>query len=636
MFHCAVSAIEMEIFSNVPVLLDSILRQFSSTPITSNKYNLSGHAEHLLSACEYIMPARCRLREIQGDVAMPTFIARVLAATILSLIFLAPLSAQTPANEHNCPSTPAIPPYVGSGNNVFSPNQNLCLPQLAPTPTGLSPLAFIVTGGEPGDRVDSQGTIYVVSIRGVPGGVDLWRWYSPLDGGANKNKTLPFRYEGQPDNCGIFSFQNGGCANNTGSATNLGLAPGGGDADIAVTLPNPVSNTPTLPLTSLSAAPGVTATQSVNRGTSFFTPPNVVAALIPADDRMWNDAIDTSTVYMSYHDVSTFNIDVQRSNDGGLTYVNGAGEAIDAQTMPAVTTAVGSANIAGQIRIDHSSCSSRGNLYQMFVGPDSAAENVSGAPLRTVYVGVSTDAKLGAPSFTFTDHKIYTSPLGSLAATNGTAQIFPALATDAFGNIYAAWSDNSNIFFSSSSDLGSTWRTTPIRVNQGNTIGKSNVFPWVAADANGHIVVTWLGANLAGNSNDPEVMEQTCSDGTVSCWAHWNVYAAESVNGNAAAPSFTQYAASDHVIHYGTVSTGGLGGSANRNLADFFQVALDSQHRANIAFADDHLASPLCSTQTPGHCADNDPQSFRVGTPFFTYQLKTNPHIVTTGKCAGS
>ncbi len=107
----------------------------------------------------------------------------------------------------------------------------------------------------------------------MPGGVDLWRWRSADDGGPNKDKTLPFRYEGQPDNCGIFSFQNGGCANNTGSATNLGLAPGGGDADIAVNLPNPLSNIPNLAFTSLSLAPGVTTTNSKDRGGSFFNPP---------------------------------------------------------------------------------------------------------------------------------------------------------------------------------------------------------------------------------------------------------------------------------------------------------------------------------------------------------------------------
>src|SRR2546425_11110423 len=152
------------------------------------------------------------------------------------------LLAQATANERNCPSShgqaEAIPPFVGTGSAPFSPNQSLCLPQLAPVPTGESPLAFIVQGVEPGDRVDAQGTVYVVSIRGVPGGVDLWRWNRTLDGSPNTNQTLPFKYEGQPDNCGIFSLTNGGCANNVGTPENLGLAPGGGDADIAVNGPD--------------------------------------------------------------------------------------------------------------------------------------------------------------------------------------------------------------------------------------------------------------------------------------------------------------------------------------------------------------------------------------------------------------
>ncbi len=93
--------------------------------------------------------------------------------------------AQAPANEHNCPASMAIPATVGTGNPPFSPNQNLCLPLLAPVGGSMGPLAFIVQGVEPGDRVDSQGTIYVVSIRGVPGGIDLWRWYQTTDGAPN-------------------------------------------------------------------------------------------------------------------------------------------------------------------------------------------------------------------------------------------------------------------------------------------------------------------------------------------------------------------------------------------------------------------------------------------------------------------
>src|SRR2546428_1397189 len=281
---------------------------------------------------------------------------RTLAVAVSAFSLAAPtLLAQT-----NCPSSrgmaEAIPPFVGTGSASFSPNQSLFLPQLAPVPTGLSPLAFIVQGVEPGDRVDPQGTAYVVSIRGVPGGVDLWRWSRPIDGAPNANGTLPFKYEGQPDNCGIFGLTGGGCVNNVGSPTNLGLAPGGGDADIAVNGPDPHNSAiPNLAFSSLTLAPGVTATNSRNRGATFFTPPNVVAALVPGDDRMWNDAPDDpSTVYISYHDLATFNIEVQRSSDGGLTYAAGAGEAIDAATLPPAGSVVptDSANVAAQIKDD--------------------------------------------------------------------------------------------------------------------------------------------------------------------------------------------------------------------------------------------------------------------------------------------
>src|SRR2546425_394151 len=106
----------------------------------------------------------------QGEKTMSKL--RTLTVVVSTLSFVAPaLLAQATANERNCPSShgqdEAIPPFVGPGSAPFSPNQSLCLPQLAPTPTSLSPLAFIVRGVEPGDRVDAQGTAYVVSIRGV-------------------------------------------------------------------------------------------------------------------------------------------------------------------------------------------------------------------------------------------------------------------------------------------------------------------------------------------------------------------------------------------------------------------------------------------------------------------------------------
>jgi hypothetical protein len=574
------------------------------------------------------------------------------SATVL-LLAIPTVLAQNPANEHNCPAQTntgaaaleAEPPYVGSGNDGFSRNQSLCLPQLAPVGTSAGSLAFIVKGVEPGIRVDAQGTVYIDSIRGVPGGGDLWRWYQPIDGpmntSANNNGTLPFKYEGQPDACGIFA---NGCTNNT-----AGVAPGGGDDDIAVN----GGSTPNLAFVSLYLA-NVTGTHSATRGDSFFpNPPNVAVALVPADDRMWIDAFDdTSTVVMNYHDVVSGLIHVQLSKDGGATYLAGGGEAITDPNVIAAANGAGSGNVAGQIRLDKNTngCSSRGNRYQIFSAPDSGTDSTG--PLRTVYVGVSkpSDDVVVGPitNFTFKDHTIYNSQTGSPGAINGTGQVFPALATDNNGWVYAVWSDNTNIYFSSSVDQGTNWGVTPVRVNQGATVGgKSNVFPWVAADANGHVVVVWLGETNIGtpaapaNSNNRtstgtssapmSPMEPPCSGGTNSCWAQWKVYVAETVNGNDAVPMFTQHIASDHIIHSGTVSTGGLGGGANRNLADFFQVALDPNHRANITFADDHVHSPQCTGQSPGHCGDNDAASFRTGVPYFTRQRRANPNIALPG-----
>src|SRR5712664_1777356 len=521
--------------------------------------------------------------------------------------------------------------------NGFSDNQELPLPTLAPIAN--SGVSFIVRGLEPSVRVAPDGTVYVSSIRGVPGGGDLHRYYAATDGASGTGGTYPFKYKGQPDSCGIFNAMQGGCANNQLDPFGLGL--GGGDVDIAVNYPS--SGTPNLALVSLTLAPGITGTHSTTRGDSFSTP-NPVVALIPGDDRQWVDGFGGQNVYLNYHDVATFNIDVQRSNDGGQTYVDGFGEAIDPQTFPAAggVPASNSANVAGQIKVDRSSCPSRGNLYSIFVAPDNVAENLIGDALRSVYVGVSTDVKMGLPVFTFTDAKVFTGPAG--AQNQGAVNLFPALAADDLGFVYAVWSDNSKILFSSSSDQGTTWKL-PIQVNQTPTIGNANVFPWIAADANGHVGIVWFGDDRPGNSNDLATLSP-CSTGSTTCmtaWAKWNVYYAESVNANTATPTFVQSKISDHstdtppadYIHRGTVSTGGLGGNADRSLADLFQIAFDPRHMANVAFSDDHKLSPVTVS---GHTGYDDPGARRLIRANFTHQLMATAAgpVVTTGSCAGS
>ncbi|MGH9641384.1 MAG: PA domain-containing protein, partial [Terriglobales bacterium] len=469
------------------------------------------------------------------------------------------ISGGGPTGQHNCAGNQGNQPYVGPGTANYTPNESLCLPAAAGQAV------------EPSMIVDSQGSIYVESIRGVPGGLDAWRYYKAADGGPNSDGTLPFKYEGQPD-CGIFV---------TTFCMQSGLAPGGGDGDLAVNAPDPSNkNIPNLAVVSLAAAE-VTGSQTTNRADTFSTP-NPATAGVPFDDRMWIDAFDDpSHVYMEYHDFGTGSqIFVQRSNNGGQTYTDAAGVALDAATEPSAGPPTG--NIAGQIKVDHSATGSHGNVYQIFVGPDNPTDNANNSStfLNAVYVGVASNVSLSNPALTFTDYKIFSCGAGSTCPTGlGLGNLFPALAVDNFGYVYAAWSDNTNVYYSYSTTHGTSW-SPAINITQGTTqAGMSNLFTWMTADANGHVAIAWYGADMAGNSN------------TIS--ANWNVFVAETVNGHAKTPVFTLSKATDHVNHTGSISTGGLTGSSDRSLADFFQIAMDPNHLVNIAFADNHAGKSV-------------------------------------------
>src|SRR3954465_7563232 len=124
----------------------------------------------------------------------------MVAIVMLSPLYLAaPVGAQAP--------TPA-----------FSPNQELPLPLTA----GGLPVKFIVRALEPSIHADQDGTVYVSSIRGGPGGVDMHRWSPALEPPANADGTLPFKYLGQPDSCGLLACDL------------VGVAEGGGDTEAAV------------------------------------------------------------------------------------------------------------------------------------------------------------------------------------------------------------------------------------------------------------------------------------------------------------------------------------------------------------------------------------------------------------------
>jgi hypothetical protein len=493
--------------------------------------------------------------------------------------------------QHNCPNSQAVPAYVGPGTANYTRNESLCLP------------AGAGQAVEPSMTVDSQGTIYVESIRGVPGGLDVWRWNKQADGAPNtdvtKNDgTLPFKYEGQPE-CGIFV---------TPACTTSGFAPGGGDGDVAVNASDPFNMfIPNLAVVSLAAVE-VTGSHSTDRANTFSTP-NPATAGVPFDDRMWLDALDDPKhVYMEYHDFGTTSqIFVQRSADGGQNYIDAAGTVVppaDAMKGGAVGPPTG--NIAGQIKVDRSHTASHGNLYQIFVGPHDATDNAHNDAiyLNTVYVGVASPKLTTGETLSFTVHQIYTCGAGSTCGGAGLGNLFPALAVDSFGNVYAVWSNNTDIYYSYSMDHGTTW-SPAITVTQ-TQAGKANLFPWVAAEADGHVAIAWYGADQVGNSN------------TMPTGTQWNVFVAETVHGHASTPGFTLNKATDHSNHTGSISTRGLNllMPSDRSLADFFQIAIDpTNHLINIAYADNH------------------PGGGGTAVTYFTRQKKATGGI--TGGCKG-
>ncbi|PYV97277.1 MAG: hypothetical protein DMG86_18540 [Acidobacteria bacterium] len=223
--------------------------------------------------------------------------------------------------------------------------------------------------------------------------------------------------------------------------------------------PDPFNlNIPNLAVVSLAAAE-VTGSHSTDRADTFSTP-NPATAGVPFDDRMWIDALDDPNhVYMEYHDFGTTSqIFVQRSNDGGQTYTNALGTVVDAATEPSVGPPTG--NIAGQIKVDRSSCTSHGNLYQIFVGPDNPIDNSNNSSsfLNAAYVGVASGVSLTNPTLSFTDYKVFSCGAGSTCPSGaGLGNLFPALAVDKFGYLYAAWSDNTTIYYSFSVSQGTSW-----------------------------------------------------------------------------------------------------------------------------------------------------------------------------------
>lgn len=449
--------------------------------------------------------------------------------------------------------------------------------------------------GEPQIRSDADGNIFISSEYGLGGGTGFWR---SADGGQ--------------------SFQYQGVANALVSGSPA--QPGGGDTDIAVAPVKNANGQYNVYMSSLSLA-NVDVSTSTDGGKTFTT--NFASSNVPGDDREWLAASGASTVYLSFHDVTTDNIDVERSDDAGKSWTI-IGEAINPLSNTDVTAASND-NELGNI----ASTPDGRYLYQIFVGAVGPEENAQGYPMRGAYMAVSTDG-----GQTFHDYTINVAPEGTAYGHQ-----FPQVTIDKAGNVYALYSDNQNLFMSVSTDHGQTW-SGPYQVNKTGPIPSASnpyatkgawlpnpnssalgdqlpeaysvnpspdsyynqefipaysnvaIEPWAVAGDAGKIDIVWYGTNMTQGADG------TYATDTTDDHIHWSVFMAQSTNALSSNPTFVQ-APVTPVVHRAGVCEAGIGctsnGEDNRDLFDDFGVTVGPNGMAAIAYTTDQL-DPTDST----------------------------------------
>ena len=458
------------------------------------------------------------------------------------------------------PSAPISTPIYVNGNFTFAAPLEL---------TGHPPSpAFFQADAEPEIIVDIFGTIYATAIQGVPGGTDFWK---------SNDKGNSFVYLGQPD----------GAQDHCNPPVVQCAALGGGDDQIDV------STGGYLYVSSLWLG-NVTMSASYDGGTGGATPDqqwhvNPAAANIVSDDRQWVAAYGPQTLYMSFATTAltrppgSIGLFITKSTDGGKTFPSLV-EITALQPLDQV-------NVESNLVVDPYN----GNLYTSYI--PNATPNV-------IKLASSTD---GGSTWSITT--AYTGPVGTTARG-----VFPNITLDRGGNLHLVFTQsnatdhtNCHVILTSTANPSAalpSW-TPAIQVDSGAG-NVSACEAWAIAGSPGTVNVSWLGST----SPSPDTIN-----------SNWSVYFAQITNALLANPTVAQNQVAAG-IHNHSVCFNGAGCAAgahgdpgNRDLLEYFRMALDNDGNANIVFADSvHNCDPtVCRTntwyakQTGGPSAFNPP-----------------------------
>lgn len=382
--------------------------------------------------------------------------------------------------------------------------------------------------GEPAIHVSPVNNVFLSSERGLGGGTDVWRGLGQPGGAAASACNLEYR--GQPN-----------------ATQGIGLS--GGDTDLAIAGAPNKSGAYNVYVASLNLASVAVATSADNGG-SFSNFP--VQFGVPLDDRPWIAAYGADTSLLSFHDIATDNIDILRSDSDGAPYSQ-ISQAIPASDFKA------SNNQHGNLVIDHRNtagtvANSAGKppfwAFQSFVAPSSS----SGSAQNEAYLAVSNDG-----GYTWVDRPVSCSTASS---QKSLGHQFPDVSVDSSGNLWMAWSDDTNVITAVSSDHGATWSCSgPVSTNTAQA-----VMPWLVATSGGVDLVYYASRTAPGPNQ--------------SWWVYFAQDTARTATGwGVPSPVVT--------VHKGTVCEAGATCSSGRQLFDDFGVDTDRSGLAHIAYSHD-------------------------------------------------
>jgi hypothetical protein len=406
-------------------------------------------------------------------------------------------------------------------------------------------LIFFQHNAEPEIHIDLFGTIYITAINGVPGGTDLWK---------SNNAGTTFPYLGEPD----------GAQDKCAAPTPQCLGAGGGDDS------TDVSPGGYLYVSSLYIG-NVTVSTSMDGGTSGTTPDqawvvNPAAAAVVSDDRQWIAAYGPRTLNMTYRQApGTGDLFFVKSTDAGKTF-----------GTPVLVRSGNSTE--GNLVVDPYN----GNLYTTTI-PSTATNQI--------HLLKSTDG--GA---TWTETTAYTAAAGA-----DPGHKFTVLALDRGGNLHLVFSESNaaktsyHVYLTSTSNPSAAtpgW-LPPVQVDSGTGDTTFAVMPWVVAGSPGIVDITWL-----GSPNSPDVFPGA-----------WYVYYAQTTNALSSTPLITEQKALSKSVHDQDICFNGTGctpnnprqGGGNRDLLEYYTIALDPNGQAHIAYPDSLTADCLpadCQTNT--------------------------------------